>query len=63
MEEDPYLNFVSVLKNYKFLGKFLYGDIQEFYKDRNKFYFKKFFQDRSLWQLVKDDMEYLYPDY
>ncbi len=63
MEDDPYLNFVSVLKNYKFLGKFLYGDIKEFYKDRNKFYFKNFFVDKTLYQLVKEDMEYLYPDY
>ena len=42
IEEDPYLNFISVLKNYKVLDKFLEVSISDLYKDRNKFYFSKF---------------------
>lgn len=63
LEEDPYLNFISLLKSYKILGKFLYGTISEFYRDRNKLYFKKFFADEHLYNLVKGDIEKLAPEY
>ncbi|MBT3407638.1 N-formylglutamate amidohydrolase [Candidatus Woesearchaeota archaeon] len=63
IEEDPHLNFVSLLKNYKVLGRFLTGTLHEFYRDRNRLYFKNFFIDRSLYEIVKADLEYLYPDY
>ncbi|MBR9675723.1 N-formylglutamate amidohydrolase [Candidatus Woesearchaeota archaeon] len=63
IEEDPYLNFVALLKNYKVLGKFLNGTLREFHRDRNKAYFKNFFLDKNLWQLIKEDLESLYPEY
>ncbi len=63
IEEDPHLNFVALLKSYKVLGRILYGTLHEFYRDRNKLYFKNFFVDRKLWELVKQDLEYLYPKY
>jgi N-formylglutamate amidohydrolase len=63
IEEDPYLNFVALLKSYKVLGKFLQGTLYEFYRDRNKMYFKNFFVDRKLYSIVKEDLEFLYPDY
>lgn len=63
LEEDPYLNFISLLKSYKILGKFLYGTISEFYRDRNKLYFKKFFADENLYAMVRNDIERLAPEY
>jgi len=63
IEDDPYLNFISVLKNYKVLGKFLHGTVNELYRDRNKFYFKRFFYDGELYTLVKEEIENLYPKY
>jgi hypothetical protein len=63
IEEDPHLNFVAVLKSYKVLGKFLYGTLHEFHRDRNTIYFKNFFYDRDVWKLVKEDLESLYPKY
>ncbi|MFC1691301.1 N-formylglutamate amidohydrolase [Nanoarchaeota archaeon] len=63
IEEDPHLNFIALLKSYKVLGKFLNGTLHEFYRDRNKLYFKNFFYDKRLYKLVKSDLEALYPDY
>jgi len=59
IEDDPYLNFISLLKNYKVLGRFLYGSVHEFHRDRNKLYFKNFFLERHLYELVKADLEWL----
>ena len=61
IEEDPNLNFIALLKSYKVLGNFLNGTLHEFYRDRNKIYFKNFFIDRHLYSLVKQDIEDLYP--
>lgn len=63
IEEDPHLNFIALLKSYKVLGKFLNGTLHEFHRDRNKLYFKNFFYDRSLYEIVKADLEYFYPKY
>ena len=63
IEEDPRLNFIALLKSYKVLGRFLEGTLHEFYRDRNKLYFKNFFYDRKLYEIVKSDIEYLYPEY
>jgi len=63
IEEDPHLNFVAVLKSYKVLGKILTGTLHEFYRDRNRLYFKNFFHDRTLYEIVKADLEYLHPEF
>jgi len=63
IEEEPHLNFIALLKNYKVLGNFLNGTLHEFYRDRNRIYFKNFFYDRSLYLEVKSDLEQLYPKY
>ncbi len=63
MEDDPYLNFISLIKSYKLLGRFLHGTLYEIYRDRNKLYFKNFFVDRELYAMVKADIESLYPAY
>jgi N-formylglutamate amidohydrolase len=63
IDEDPHLNFLSLLKSYKILGKFLHGNLSDFFRDRNKIYFKNFFYDKNLWQIVKNDIEYFYPKY
>ena len=59
IEDDPYLNFISILKNYKVLGKILNGTVYEFHRDRNKLYFKNFFIEKEVWELVKQDLEWL----
>lgn len=63
VEEDPFFNFIAVLKSYKILGRFLHGTLHEFHRDRNKLYFKNFFLDRDLWEQIKQDLEWLYPKY
>lgn len=60
IEDDPYLNFISVLKNYKVLGKFLHGTLYELHRDRNKMYFKHFFIDKDLYEIVKKELEWVY---
>jgi len=60
IEDDPYLFFISSLKSYKVLGKILSGNIEEFYKDRNEFYFKNFFADKKLYKQVKEDIKWVY---
>lgn len=63
IEDDPYLNFISLLKNYKVLGKFLSGTIGEFHRDRDDSYFRNFFIDKGLYGLVKQDIEWLAPQH
>ena len=60
IEDDPYLNFISVLKNYKVLGRFLHGTIREFHRDRNKSYFKHFFVNQEIYREIKKDLEWVY---
>jgi len=59
IEDEPYLNFISVLKNYKVLGRILDGTVYELHRDRNNLYFKNFFVEREVWKLVKEDLEWL----
>ncbi len=63
IEEQPHLNFIALLKNYKVLGNILHGTLKEFYRDRNATYFKNFFYDKKLWEIVKQDFEYFYEKY
>ena len=63
IEEDPHLNFVALLKSYKVLGRILHGTVYEFYRDRNKLYFKNFFYDKKLYHSVKHDLEFLHREY
>jgi len=60
IEDDPFLNYVSILKSYKVLGKFLHGTLYEFYRDSNKMYFKNFFIDKNLYDCVKEDIEWVF---
>ena len=60
IEDEPYLNFISALKYYKILGKFLEGTIYEFYRDRNKAYFRDFFVHDDIYKRIKEDIEYVY---
>lgn len=60
IEDDPYLNFLSVLRNYKALGPILHGTAYEFFRDKKKFYFKNFFLEKELYQIVKKDIEWVY---
>ncbi|PIS04876.1 MAG: hypothetical protein COT81_04450 [Candidatus Buchananbacteria bacterium CG10_big_fil_rev_8_21_14_0_10_42_9] len=60
IEDNPYLNFISVLKHYKVLGRFLHGTIRELHHDRNKSYFKHFFLSDELYRLVKAELDWIY---
>ncbi|MBT3463478.1 N-formylglutamate amidohydrolase [archaeon] len=60
IEDDPHLNYLSILKYYKVLGNLLTGSIHELHRDRNKKYFKDFFIDNDLYILVKTDLERVY---
>ncbi len=63
IEDEPYLNFISLLKNYKVLGSFITGTVREFHRDRNDMYFRNFFLEKELYELVKADIEWLAKDY
>lgn len=63
IEDEPYLNFISLLKNYKVLTHFLTGTIREFHRDRNDLYFKNFFLEKELYDLIKADIEWLAKDH
>lgn len=63
IEEDIHSNFVALLRAHRFLGRILNDKLENFYKDRNKLYFRTFFLDHKLYKLVKADIEYLYPKY
>lgn len=63
IEEDPHLNFIALLKSYKILGNILSGTIHEFYRDRNQSYFKNFFYDKNLYEIVKADIASLHEKY
>ncbi|MFH2020517.1 MAG: N-formylglutamate amidohydrolase [archaeon] len=60
IEEDPYLNFISILKYYKAFGDLLHGTIHELYRDRNSPYFRDFFAEYKLYRHVKADLEEVY---
>ena len=60
IEDDPYLNFISFLKHYKVLKSFLTGNISGLYRDRNKSYFRNFFSDKELYELIKNDIAWIY---
>ncbi|MFH1439336.1 MAG: N-formylglutamate amidohydrolase [Candidatus Woesearchaeota archaeon] len=63
MSENPHLNFLSQLKDYQIVGDVLDGDIEHFYRTRNALWFKNYFEDRDLYNIVKKDIEDLYPNY
>ena len=63
IEDEPYLNFISLLKNYKVLGSFITGTVREFHRDRNDLYFKNFFPEKELYDLIKKDLEWLSKDH
>ncbi|MBT4823643.1 N-formylglutamate amidohydrolase [Candidatus Woesearchaeota archaeon] len=61
--ETPHLNFLSQLTDYKLIGDVLDGDVEHFYKSRNRLWFKNYFEDRDLYEIIKQDIEKLYPKY
>jgi N-formylglutamate amidohydrolase len=63
ISENPHLNFLSLLHDYKLIGDVLDGDIEHFYNSRNRLWFKKFFEEKELYELIKKDLECLYPKY
>jgi len=60
IEDDPYLNFVSIIKHYKVFTKFINGTIYELHRDRNKSYFRNFFTHKQIYQDVKQDIEWVF---
>lgn len=60
IETDPRLNFISALKYYKALGKFLHGELRDIYRDRESSYIKDFFIDVETYRAVRADLEWAY---
>ncbi len=60
IENEPYLNFISLIKNYKVLGRIMSGTLKELYRDRNTLYFKNFFPDKELYRMVVKDITELH---
>ena len=57
IEKNPHLNFLSLLQTYKIVIEVLDGKVSYFYYNRNKLWFKHFFPDEELYNLVKADLE------
>lgn len=60
IEDDPYLNFISILRYSKVLGKSMTGELTEFYRDKDKLYFRKFFPYNETYERVKQDISEVY---
>lgn len=63
VEETPHLNFISLIHSYKIMIDFVDGNVGYFFRNRNKLWFKHFFHDDELYNLVRKDIEKLYPNY
>jgi len=56
VEENPYLNFLSILNYQKSFEKTLSGTVEKFYKKRDSYYFKRFFKYNEIYNDVKDEI-------
>ncbi|MCK4589658.1 MAG: N-formylglutamate amidohydrolase [Nanoarchaeota archaeon] len=63
IERNPHLNFLSLLGANKLIGEVLDNSIAYFYRNRNSYWFKKFFADEELYELIKEDIEFYYKKY
>lgn len=63
IESTPHLNFISLLNAYKRVVDVLDGSIGYFYRKRNAIWFKKFFPEEELYELVKKDIELYHEKY
>ncbi|MFC1801328.1 N-formylglutamate amidohydrolase [Nanoarchaeota archaeon] len=63
VEKHPHLNFISLLESYKAISNILDNKISYFYNNRNKPWFKLFFSDKDLYELVKKDIELYHKRY
>jgi len=63
IERHPHLNFISLLGASKLIGNVLDNTLAYFFRNRNSYWFKKFFEDRELYELVREDIEYYYKKY
>lgn len=57
LEETPHLNFLSLLNSYKRVIDVLDGSVGYFYRKRNTLWFKEFFPEQELYELVKEDLK------
>ncbi|MBU1018304.1 N-formylglutamate amidohydrolase [Patescibacteria group bacterium] len=60
IEENPYLNFLSILNYQKSFEKTLSETVEKFYKKRNSFYFKRFFKYDEIYTAVKHEISEVY---
>ena len=63
VERNPHLSFISLLGANKLIGELLDNSIAYFHRNRNAYWFKKFFEDEELYELVKEDIEFYYKKY
>lgn len=60
---DPFLNLLSVMKTDKVFGRVISGDINEIYLNRKSVFFKSFFDDKEIYEKVKEDLEYVHAEH
>ena len=58
VERHPHLSFISLLGANKLIGDVLDNNLAYFFKNRDSYWFKKFFADEELYELVKEDIEF-----
>lgn len=61
--ENPFTNLLGLLQTYKIFDNQVSGTLAYFHRSRNSLWFKHFFVEEELYQLVKQDIEDLYPKY
>lgn len=57
IESTPHLNFLSLLQTYKIVIEVLDGTVAYFHRNRNQIWFKHFFPDEELYNLVKEEIK------
>ena len=59
-ERHPHLSFISLLGANKLIGDVLDNTLAYFFRNRNSYWFKKFFADEELYESIKEDIEFYY---
>ncbi len=63
IDKNLHLSFVSLLYSYKAFEPVLDGTISYFYRNRNTLWFRKFFPEKELYELVKADIKHHHKNY
>lgn len=63
IEKNLHLSFISLLGASNLIGEVLDNSLAYFYRNRNAYWFKKFFEDQELYGLIKEDIEFYFKKY